>query len=81
MKPMGISINRLSRDLDVAPTRIHGIIHGARALTADTAVRLGLYFGVSPQTWLQLQAESDLRMVTRLHGAAIEKRVRRRDAA
>ena len=41
MKPLGISINRLSRDLNVPPTRIHGLVHGTRSITADTALRLG----------------------------------------
>src|SRR5215510_5187736 len=57
MKPLGISINRLSRDLHVLPNRIHGIVHGTRAVTADTALRLGTYFGVTPETWLSLQSE------------------------
>ena len=48
MKPLGISINRLSRDLHVPPNRIHSIVHGNRAITADTALRLGTYFGVTP---------------------------------
>ena len=57
MRPLGISINRLSRELHVPPNRIHGIVHGSRAITADTALRLGTYFGVSPETWLNLQSE------------------------
>jgi addiction module HigA family antidote len=81
LKPLGISINRLARDLHVPPNRVHAIVHGARAITADTALRLGLYFGVSPQTWLNLQAEYDLRMTTRAFGEEIRKNVRRLDAA
>jgi addiction module HigA family antidote len=54
MKPLGISINRLSRDLNVPPNRIHGIVHGTRSITADTALRLGEYFGVSPEAWMNL---------------------------
>ena len=81
MKPLGISINRLSRDLNVPPNRIHGIVHGTRSITADTALRLGTYFGVTPETWLNLQAEYDLRMVRRTSGKEIDRTVRRRDAA
>ncbi len=65
MKPLGIGINRLSRDLHVPPNRVHGIVHATRAITADTALRLGIYFGVSPRTWLNLQSEYDLRVALR----------------
>ena len=61
MKPMDISINRLARDLSVPPGRISGIVNGKRGITADTALRLGKYFGVAPQTWMGLQSEYDLR--------------------
>ena len=81
IKPMGISLNQLARDLDVPPNRIHGIVHGARSITADTALRLGTYFGVSPRTWLNLQAEYDLRVAQRTTGEVIARRVRRRTAA
>lgn len=52
MKPKGISINRLARDVAVPPGRISAIVNGKRAITADIALRLGKYFGVSPQTWM-----------------------------
>ena len=81
MKPLGISINRLSRDLSVPPNRIHGIVHGTRSITADTALRLGTYFGVLPETWLNLQAEYDLRVARRTSGEEIGRTVRRRNAA
>ena len=81
MKPMGISINQLARDLDVPPTRIHGVVHGARSITADTALRLGACFGVSPETWLGLQMEYDIRVAKRSRGTEIAKAVRRRNAA
>lgn len=81
MKPLGISINRLSRDLNVPPNRIHGIVHGTRAITADTALRLGLYFGTAPETWLNLQTEYDLRLARRTAGEEIARTVRKRDAA
>ncbi|MFN3323833.1 MAG: HigA family addiction module antitoxin [Bryobacteraceae bacterium] len=81
MKPFGISINRLSRDLDVPPNRIHGIVHGTRAITADTALRLGTYFGMDPETWMDLQSQYDLRIARRTSGEEIARTVRKREAA
>lgn len=81
MKPLGLSINRLARDLHVPPNRIHAIVHGTRAITADTALRLATYFGTAPETWLNLQSECDLRMARRTVGEAIAKAVRKREAA
>ena len=75
MKPLDISINRLARDLVVPPGRISSIVNGKRSITADTALRLGKYFGVSPQTWLGLQTEYDLRVAQREMGEEVEKRV------
>jgi len=65
MKPMGISINQLARDIIVPPNRISGIVNASRSITADTALRLGKYFGVSPETWLTLQSDYDLRLAQR----------------
>jgi antitoxin HigA-1 len=81
MQPLGISINRLARDLHVPPNRIHGLVHGKRSITADTALRLGTYFGIAPETWLNLQSEYDLRVTRRTYGEEIAKTVHRRDAA
>ena len=81
MKPLGISINRLARDLDVPPNRIGAIVNGARSITADTALRLGTYFGVSPETWLGLQVDYDLRLIRQKVGDEIVRRVRTRAAA
>ena len=61
MKPMGISINRLARDIYVPPGRISEIVNGRRGITADTALRLARYFGVTPETWMGLQTAYDLR--------------------
>ena len=80
MKPMEISINRLARDIAVPPGRISGIVNGKRGITADTALRLGKYFGVSPQTWMGLQSEYDLRIAQRVIGPELEKRVHRHAA-
>ena len=81
MEPLGISINGLSRDLHVPPNRIHAIVHGTRSITADAALRLGTYFGVTPETWSNLQLEYDLRLARRVAGGVIAKTVRRREAA
>ena len=62
MRPLDISINGLARALAVPPNRIGGIVNGTRAITADTALRLGKYFGVSPETWLDLQSDYELRV-------------------
>lgn len=80
MKPMDISINRLARDLSVPPGRISGIVNGKRGITADTALRLGKYFDVSPQTWMGLQSEYDLRVAQRTIGPDLDKRVHRHAA-
>ncbi len=60
MKPLGISQNRLGRDLGVSPRRINEIVHGKRSITADTALRLSRYFGTSAEFWLGLQTDYDL---------------------
>jgi len=59
MEPMGISINRLARDVAVPPNRISAIVNGERSITADTALRLGKYFGVSAEMWMNLQSNYD----------------------
>jgi len=81
LKPMAISINRLAHDLDVPPNRISLIVNGERAVTADTALRLAIYFGVSPELWMNLQADYDLRVTRRARGDEIQRRVRKRSAA
>lgn len=80
MKPMGISINALARAIDVPPNRVSDIVNGKRAITADTALRLGKYFGVSAETWLDLQSDYDLRLMRRTLWKRVEPRVRRRSA-
>jgi addiction module HigA family antidote len=75
LEPLGISINKLSRDLAVPPHRISEIVNGKRAITADTALRLQRYFGVEAQFWLNLQTEYDLRMMKRKIWADIERRI------
>jgi addiction module HigA family antidote len=81
LRPMDISMNQVARDLDVPLNRVSLIVNGTRAITADTALRLGTYFGVSPELWLNLQADYDLRVIKRTRGEEIERRVRKRCAA
>jgi len=60
LNPMNISQNRLARAMDVPPRRINEIVHGKRAITADTALRLARALGTSEQFWMGLQADFDL---------------------
>jgi addiction module HigA family antidote len=76
-----LSANRLSLDLGVPSGRITDILGGRRSITADTAVRLGRYFGNSPQFWLDLQSQYDIAVIERDRGDEIAKRVRSADAA
>lgn len=76
MKPMQITARQLAADMDVPPSRISDIVNGARPITADTALRLGLFFGMEARFWLNLQAEYDLRMAQRNTLAQIAARVR-----
>jgi len=64
LKPLGLSQYRLARDISVPPRRINEIVHGVRAITADTALRLGRYFRISGQFWLNLQSRHDLEVET-----------------
>ena len=80
MKPLGVSINELAREIAVPPNRISEIVGGKRSITADTALRLGKYFGVSPEIWLGLQSDYDLRVARRTTWPKTEMRVRTRAA-
>lgn len=60
MEPMGISQSQIARDIDVPVTRVNGIVNGQRAITVDTALRLGEYFGVDPRWWLNMQMKYDI---------------------
>lgn len=60
LTPYQISQYRLAKDIGVAPRRINEIVHGSRAISADTALRLGKYFSISPHFWLNLQSRFDL---------------------
>ena len=80
MLPLGISINAFAREIHVPPNRISEIVNGKRAITADTALRLGKYFNVSPETWLGLQADYDIRIAQRTIWVEIEPMIRVRSA-
>ena len=60
LEPMGITQYRLAKDISVPPRRINEIVHGKRSITADTALRLGRFFNMAPQFWLNLQSRYDL---------------------
>jgi addiction module HigA family antidote len=76
-----LSANRLALDLGVPSGRITDILNGRRSISADTAVRLGRYFGNNPQFWLDLQSQYDIAVIERDKGADISRRVRPADAA
>lgn len=83
MEPLGLSQNGLARAISVPPRRINEIIHGKRAITADTALRLAAYLGPDPQFWLNLQMHYDLSVAylnTRDVLEAITPHVRQQDA-
>ncbi len=69
---MGITAAQLARDIHVPANRLTGILHGARAITADTALRLGRYFDTSPEFWMNLQQLYELRLAERDIGAEIK---------
>ena len=75
MKPFNLSINQLAREIDVPAGRISEIVNGKRAITADTALRLGRFFGVSPEIWTGLQTDYELRIAKRKIGNILETRI------
>ena len=81
LKPMEISQYRLSHDINVPPRRINEIVHGKRAITANTALRLGTYFGTSPEFWLNLQTHYDLETERDKLGGELDKKVQVRAVA
>ena len=76
--PLGISQYRLANDISVPPRRINEIVHGARTVTADTALRLARYFGTSERFWLNLQARYDLESEKDRLGKRLDREVVRR---
>lgn len=80
LEPLGLSAYRLARELRVTPVRINDIVRRRRAVTADTALRLGAYFGTAPQFWLNLQASHDLEVAGRKSSRVLSS-IRTRAAA
>ena len=75
LEPMGISQYRLAKNINVPPRRINEIVHGKRSITADTALRLGRFFGMSPQFWLNLQTRYDLEVTEDLLEGRLDEEV------
>ena len=75
LEPMGITQYRLAKGISVVPRRINEIVHGKRAITADTALRLARYFGTSERFWLNLQTRYDMEVQKDILGDRLEKEV------
>ena len=76
MQPLELTQYRLAQDIGVSPIRISQIIHGQRAITVDTAMRLARYFGTSAGVWLRLQVRYDLEVAEKEIGKRIEREVK-----
>jgi addiction module HigA family antidote len=81
MKPLGLSLSGLARELKVPVTRMSEIVNGKRAVKADTALRLSRYFGSTPEFWINLQSAYDLSVTIDSAADRIEREVRPRKAA
>jgi addiction module HigA family antidote len=75
LEPMGVSQYRLAKDVSVPPRRINEIVHGKRAISADTALRLARYFGMEAQFWLNLQSRYDLEVAEEALAGRLEREV------
>jgi addiction module HigA family antidote len=76
MRPMSISARQLAADIDVSPSRISELVNGQRPITADTALRLGLFFAMEPRFWLNPQSEYDIRVADRELRVKLSPRIR-----
>ena len=76
LKPMGLSQYRLAKDIGVPARRINEIVKGERSITADTALRLGRFFKMSAQFWLNLQSHYDLEIMENRLGRRLEREVK-----
>ena len=81
MKPLGLTVKGLARELRVPLNRMSEIVNGRRPLNADAALRLSRYFGNTPEFWINLQAAYDLRVTIHSSASRIEREVRPRKAA
>lgn len=75
LRPMNITQNQLAKDINVPANRISQVIHGKREITADTALRLGKYFGIEPEFWIHLQVRFNMKIARSKVGSQIEKEV------
>lgn len=76
LAPMAVSVRRLASDLDVPISRISEVVRRTRPITADTAVRLGLFFKMDPRFWMNLQTEYDMRVASRELAGKVANRIR-----
>lgn len=76
LRPMGISQNQLAKDINVPANRISQLVHGKREISTDTALRLGRYFGIEPEFWLNLQGRYNMKVVKSKVGKKIENEVK-----
>ena len=79
--PMGVSQYRLAKEIGVSPRRINEIVHGKRAISADTALRLSRYFGMSERFWINLQGRYDIEVGKDLLADRLDREVRPRTAS
>jgi addiction module HigA family antidote len=75
LRPLGLSQYRLAKGISVPPLRINEIVHGKRAVTADTALRLGRFFGTTAQFWINLQSRYDLEVASEALGPRLAREV------
>src|SRR5271165_3241227 len=76
LKPLGWSVNKLAAELKVPAQRINEIVRERRSISADTALRLGKFFGSTPEFWINLQSFYDLRKASNENGALIDREIR-----
>ncbi|MBB5063785.1 HigA family addiction module antitoxin [Granulicella mallensis] len=75
MEPLGLTAYRLAKDLHVSVPRMNDVVRGKRSISADTALRLGIYFGLPAQFWLNLQNDYDLRLAKSTALAKVQPRL------
>lgn len=81
LEPLGMSVNQLAVQLRVPANRLHQVVHGRRAITPDTSIRLGRYFGFSPEFWHNMQKHYEFELARRSSQAGIERQIKPRRAA
>ena len=81
LEPLGVSQYRLAKNINVTARRINEVVHGRRAITADTALRLGRFFGMEAEFWLNLQSHYDMEVAQAALRGRLEKDVRPLQAA